>query len=54
MLGLFVATLVLLKPSVKKRLCVRLAMYNIAQNVIADMPDIPKAAVSVMIGDRDW
>lgn len=52
MLGLVCGDPVLLKPSEKAPLCA-LAMYQIAQNVIADMPDIPKAAVSVMIGDRD-
>mgnify|MGYP003629443873 CR=1 FL=1 len=52
MLGLVCGDPVLLKPSEKAPLCA-LAMYQIAQNVIADMPDIPKAAVSVMIGDRE-
>ncbi|WOD06053.1 aldehyde dehydrogenase family protein [Marinomonas sp. GJ51-6] len=52
MLSLVCGNPVLLKPSEKAPLCA-LAMYKIAQNVIADMPDIPKAAVSVMIGDRD-
>lgn len=52
MLGLVCGDPILLKPSEKAPLCA-LAMYQIAQNVIADMPDIPKAAVSVMIGDRD-
>ncbi|MFI8621727.1 aldehyde dehydrogenase family protein [Marinomonas sp. NPDC078689] len=52
MLGLVCGDPVLLKPSEKAPLCA-LAMYQIAQNVLADMPDIPKAAVSVMIGGRD-
>lgn len=52
MLGLVCGDPVLLKPSEKAPLCA-LAMYQIAQNVLADMPDIPKAAVSVMIGDRE-
>jgi aldehyde dehydrogenase (NAD+) len=52
MLGLVCGDPILLKPSEKAPLCA-LAMYQIAQNVIADMPDIPKAAVSVMIGGRD-
>lgn len=52
MLGLVCGDPVLLKPSEKAPLCA-LAMYQIAQNVLADMPDIPKAVVSVMIGDRD-
>ncbi|MCZ2720461.1 aldehyde dehydrogenase family protein [Marinomonas sp. 15G1-11] len=52
MLGLVCGDPILLKPSEKAPLCA-LAMYQIAQNVIADMPDIPKASVSVMIGDRD-
>ncbi|MBJ7555773.1 aldehyde dehydrogenase family protein [Marinomonas spartinae] len=52
MLGLVCGDPVLLKPSEKAPLCA-LAMYQIAQNVIADMPDIPKASVSVMIGDRE-
>ncbi|WP_191603330.1 aldehyde dehydrogenase family protein [Marinomonas algicola] len=52
MLGLVCGDPILLKPSEKAPLCA-LAMYQIAQNVIADMPDIPKAAVCVMIGDRD-
>ena len=51
MLGLVCGNPILLKPSEKAPLCA-LAMYQIAQNVIADMEDIPKAAVSVMIGDR--
>lgn len=52
MLGLVCGDPILLKPSEKAPLCA-LAMYQIAQNVLADMPDIPKASVSVMIGDRD-
>ncbi|AEF56011.1 L-piperidine-6-carboxylate dehydrogenase [Marinomonas posidonica] len=52
MLGLICGDPILLKPSEKAPLCA-LAMYQIAQNVLADMPDIPKASVSVMIGDRD-
>ncbi len=52
MLGLVCGDPILLKPSEKAPLCA-LAMYQIAQNVIADMPDIPKASVSVMIGGRD-
>ncbi|MGB2063972.1 MAG: aldehyde dehydrogenase family protein [Marinomonas gallaica] len=52
MLGLVCGDPILLKPSEKAPLCA-LAMYKIAQNVIADMPDIPKASVSVMIGGRD-
>jgi aldehyde dehydrogenase (NAD+) len=52
MLSLVCGNPVLLKPSEKAPLCA-LAMYQIAQNVIADMPDIPKAVVSVMIGDRE-
>ncbi|REG82651.1 L-piperidine-6-carboxylate dehydrogenase [Marinomonas pollencensis] len=52
MLGLVCGDPVLLKPSEKAPLCA-LAMYRIAQNVLADMPDIPKAVVSVMIGDRE-
>lgn len=52
MLGLVCGDPILLKPSEKAPLCA-LAMYKIAQNVIADMPDIPKASVSVMIGSRD-
>ncbi|TDO97922.1 aldehyde dehydrogenase family protein [Marinomonas balearica] len=52
MLGLVCGDPILLKPSEKAPLCA-LAMYQIAQNVIAEMPDIPKASVSVMIGDRD-
>ncbi|BFM50648.1 aldehyde dehydrogenase family protein [Marinomonas sp. THO17] len=52
MLGLICGDPILLKPSEKAPLCA-LAMYQIAQNVLADMPDIPKAAVSVMIGGRD-
>ncbi|WP_394181754.1 aldehyde dehydrogenase family protein [Marinomonas posidonica] len=52
MLGLVCGDPILLKPSEKAPLCA-LAMYQIAQNVLADMPDLPKASVSVMIGDRD-
>ncbi|WP_067221381.1 L-piperidine-6-carboxylate dehydrogenase [Marinomonas gallaica] len=52
MLGLVCGDPILLKPSEKAPLCA-MAMYKIAQNVIADMPDIPKASVSVMIGGRD-
>ncbi|MEO9653796.1 L-piperidine-6-carboxylate dehydrogenase [Marinomonas sp.] len=52
MLGLVCGNPILLKPSEKAPLCA-LAMYQIAQNVIAGMEDIPKAAVSVMIGGRD-
>lgn len=52
MLGLVCGDPILLKPSEKAPLCA-LAMYQIAQNVIAEMPDIPKASVSVMIGGRD-
>ena len=52
MLGLICGDPILLKPSEKAPLCA-LAMYQIAQNVLADMPDIPKASVSVMIGGRD-
>lgn len=52
MLGLVCGDPILLKPSEKAPLCA-LAMYQIAQNVLETMPDIPKASVSVMIGGRD-
>lgn len=52
MLGLVCGNPILLKPSEKAPLCA-LAMYAIAQKVLATMPEIPKAVCSVIIGDRD-